>query len=212
MSSTKHYKSDNTEMKAYDFGNIALITIVVFILISNIIVVIVSKGKCYDDTDAIPHNMYGLLLGTGRNGQSSPYYDARIQAAVDLYHAGKVDYIVVSGENLHTDYNEVDSMCTALKSAGVPVVSADYHGTDTYTSLHTFGDVFGYSFPPTIISQHYHNQRAVFYGTLLFCKSPIAYNAADTDIWYWNLHRMSREFLARTKAVLAMPYYIFNPQ
>lgn len=180
-------------------------------LISNIIVVLVSKGRCYDDINAIPHNTYCLLLGTGRSSKPSPYYDARVQAAIDLYQAGKVDYVAVSAENLHADYNEVDSMVAALAASGVPVAFIDCHGTDTYASLHTFGEVFGYSSSPTIISQHYHNQRAVFYGALLFHESPVAYNAADTDIWYWNLHRVSREALARTKAVLAMPYYILTP-
>ena len=182
---------------------IALVAIVV----CNITIVVLSKGRCYGDINAIPHNTYGLLLGTGRSNKPSPYYDARLQAAIDLYRAGKVDGIVVSAENLHTDYNEVDSMVTALETADVPVAFVDYHGTDTYTSLHTFGNVFGYSVPPTIISQHYHNQRAVFYGALLFREPPIAYNAADTDIWYWNLRRVLREVLARTKAVLATPYY-----
>jgi len=190
---------------------IALIVMVAVIVACNIIVVVVGKGRCYDDINAIPHNTYGLLLGTGRSSKPSPYYDARVQAAIDLYHAGKVDYIVVSGENLHADYNEVDSMVAALETAGVPVASVDYHGTDTYASLHTFGKVLGDSTPPTIISQHYHNQRAVFYGALLFCESPIAYDAADTDIWYWNLRRVLREVLARTKAVFAMPYYLLNP-
>lgn len=183
---------------------IALIVIVAVIVACNIIVVLVSKGRCYDDIGAIPHNTYGLLLGTGRSSKPSPYYDARIQAAIDLYHAGKVDYVVVSGENLYADYNEVDSMSVALEAAGVPVAFVDYHGIDTYTSLHTFGNTFGYSSLPTIISQHYHNQRAVYYGALLFRESPIAYNAADTDIWYWNLRRVLREVLARTKAVFVM--------
>lgn len=188
---------------------VLLAIIATTILFSNIIVVVVSKGRCYDDINAIPHNAYGLLLGTGRSSKPSPYYDARIQAAIDLYHAGKVDSLVVSAENLYADYNEVDSMVSALNTAGVPVASVDYHGTDTYASLHTFGNTYGYNLPPTVISQHYHNQRAVYYGALLFPESPIAYNAADTDIWYWNLRRVLREALARTKAVLTTPYYLY---
>ena len=183
---------------------VLLVTIATTILVSNIIVVVVSKGRCYDDINAIPHNTYGLLLGTGRSSKPSPYYDARIQAAIDLYHAGKVDSIVVSAENLYVGYNEVDSMVAALETAGVPVASVDYHGTDTYASLHTFGEVLGYFSPPTVISQHYHNQRAVFYAATLFHEPTIAYNAADTDIWYWNFHRVLRESLARTKAVLTI--------
>lgn len=186
-------------------GIIALCVFLLPIIVSNILVWYVSNGKCYDDIDAIPHNTFGLLLGTGRSSAPSPYYDARIQAAADLYKAGKVDYIIVSGENLGPDYNEVDSMLSALKIAGIPVTGIDYHGKNTYVSLNSFGDVFGYSYPSlTIISQPFQNRRAVFYGALLFDETPIAYNARDTDSWYWNIRRFVREALARTKAVLAV--------
>lgn len=181
------------------------------IIESNILVTYVSKGKCYDDMDSIPHNTFGMLLGTGRSSAPSPYYDARLQAAIGLYRAGKVDFIIVSGENLYDDYNEVDSMVVALEKAGVPVIQTDNHGTNTYTSLNNYGNTFGYSFPSlTVISQPFHNQRAVYYGSLLFHEPIIAYNAADTDIWYWNIWRFIRESLARTKAVLATPFYLSN--
>jgi len=177
------------------------------IIESNILVAYISKGKCYDDVEAIPHNTFGMLLGTGRSSAPSPYYDARIQAATELYQAGKVDFIIVSGEKLYDDYNEVDSMVVALEKAGVQVIQTDYHGTDTYTSLNNYGSTFGYSYPSlTIISQPYHNQRAVFYGAWLFHETPIAYNSKDTDLWYWNIWRFFRESLARTKAVIFLPF------
>ena len=176
---------------------------------SNILIVYVSKGKCYDDIDSIPHNTFGMLLSTGRSSAPSPYYDARVQAAVDLYKAGKVDFIIVSGENLYDDYYEVDSMVVALEQAGVQVIQTDHHGKDTYTSLHNYGSTFGYRNPSvTIISQRYHNQRAIYYGSLLFHEPLIAYDAADTNIWYWDIWRFIRESLARTKAVLATPLYL----
>lgn len=187
-----------------------LVGVVLAIIVeSNILVLHVSKGKCYDDIEAIPHNCFGMLLGTGRSSESSPYYDARLQAAIDLYKAGKVDFIIVSGENLYPDYNEVDSMVVALENAGVQVIQTDYHGTDTYASLNNYGNTFGYRNPSlTIISQPFHNQRAVYYGSRLFHDPIIAYNAADTDIWYWDLWRFIRESLARTKAVLLLHFVI----
>jgi SanA protein len=165
---------------------------------------------CYDDIDAIPHRTYGLLLGTGRGTAPSPYYDARLQAAIDLHRAGKIDSIIVSGENLYEDYYEVDSMIVALNNSGVPIRMVDPYGTDTYTSLRRLDAFEGCSTSLTIISQHFHNQRAVFYGAFLYDAAPIAYNAQDTDIWYWDIWRFVRESLARTKAVLAMPFYLSN--
>ena len=177
------------------------------IIVCNIVVLHVSDGKCYDDIDAIPHRTYGLLLGTGRSANPSPYYEPRLQAAIDLHRAGKIDSVIVSGENLYEDYYEVDSMVVALKDAGVPIQSIDHYGTDTYTSLRRVAALEGESASLTIISQHFHNQRAIYYGSLLYNETPIAYHAQDTDIWYWDIWRLVRESLARTKAILATPFY-----
>lgn len=185
-------------------------TIVALVVACNILVIQVSNGKCYDDLDAIPHRTYGLLLGTGRSSTPSPYYEARLRAAIDLHRAGKIDSVIVSGENLYEDYYEVDSMVVALNDSGVPIRMVDPYGTDTYTSLRRLGAFEGCSTSLTIISQHFHNQRAVFYGAFLYDEAPIAYNAQDTDIWYWDIWRFVRETLARTKAVLAMPFYLSN--
>ena len=185
-------------------------TIVALVVACNILVIQVSNGKCFDDLDAIPHRTYGLLLGTGRSSTPSPYYEARLQAAIDLHRSGKIDSVIVSGENLYEDYYEVDSMVVALNNSGVPIRMVDPYGTDTYTSLRRLGAFEGCSTSLTIISQHFHNQRAVFYGAFLYDEAPIAYNAQDTDIWYWDIWRFVRESLARTKAVLAMPFYLSN--
>lgn len=185
-------------------------TVVALVITCNILVIQVSNGKCYDDIDAIPHRTYGLLLGTGRSSTPSPYYEARLQAAIDLHRAGKIDSVIVSGENLYEDYYEVDSMVVALNDSCVPIRMVDPYGTDTYTSLRRLSAFEGYSTSLTVISQHFHNQRAVFYGAFLYDEAPIAYNAQDTDIWYWDIWRFVRESLARMKAVLAMPFYLSN--
>lgn len=185
-------------------------TVVALVITCNILVIQVSNGKCYDDLDAIPHRTYGLLLGTGRSSTPSPYYEARLQAAIDLHRAGKIDSVIVSGENLYEDYYEVDSMVVALNDSCVPIRMVDPYGTDTYTSLRRLSAFEGYSTSLTVISQHFHNQRAVFYGAFLYDEAPIAYNAQDTNIWYWDIWRFVRESLARTKAVLAMPFYLSN--
>ena len=184
--------------------------VLALIMVCNIIVLHASSGKCYDNIDVIPHRTYGLLLGTGRSANPSPYYEPRLQAAIDLHRTGKIDSVIVSGENLYEDYYEVDSMVVALKDAGVPIQFIDPYGTDTYTSLRRVAALEGKSASITIISQHFHNQRAVFYGSLLYDETPIAFNAQDTDIWYWDIWRLVRESLARTKAILATPFYLSN--
>lgn len=194
-----------TMKRIYKICAKVLAVTVIIVIVCNLIVLLVSDGQCYKNINAIPHHTFGLLLGTGRDSAPSPYYDARVQAAIDLYRAGKIDYVIISGENLYPDYHEVDSMALAMQKAEVPIASIDYHGTNTYKSLSAIGNTFGHSIDITIISQQFHNQRAIYYGSLLFNETPIGFDAKDTDIWYWKVWQVTRELLARTKAVLAIP-------
>ena len=198
-------------------SSVILATMVVVILVCNILVVKCSKGKCYDDIDSIPHRPYGMLLGTGRSKAPSPYYDARVDAAIELLKAGKIDVLIISGENLYDDYCEVDSMAADVVSA-VPNadIILDKDGINTYASLRKGSKVItGDNI--IIISQKFHNQRAVYYGSRIWWReTTIAYNAKDTEMWYWNIWRFLRETLARTKAVFYPTYYdiefVFNAQ
>ena len=75
---------------------------IVLIALCDIIVSINASGRTYDDADSIPHRRVGLILGTSPistwNGRRNYYFDYRIQAGAELYKAGKVDWLVVSGE------------------------------------------------------------------------------------------------------------------
>lgn len=185
---------------------VLLIIVGAIIIGSNIYVLAVTSGKCYDSVTDIPHSTYGILLGTGRSADSSPYYDARVQSAIELYNAGKIDFIYISGKNNNQGFNEVKEMANELEKVVPPrYIMLDYNGTDTWTSLDNFGDVFGYRSSVTIISQEFHNQRAVFLGSLLFHQTPIAYNAEDTKNIWWRIRNIIRECFTRTKEILMLP-------
>ena len=188
--------------KLFFLSSLLVAMVIGLIVACNVLVIRTSAGKCYDDIDDIPHRTYGLLLGSGRSATQSPYYDARLQAAIDLYRAHKIDSVFISGENLYDDYNEMDSMVAAMQEALVPIAYVDYMGTNTRASLCAVRNIIGSDASITIISQHFHNRRAVYYGAHMLDATPVAYNAKDTDIWYWDIWRFCRESLARTKAVL----------
>jgi len=67
-----------------------------------------SKNYIYSDLEEIPYKKVGLVLGTVKileNGRVNLYYKYRIEAAIALYQAGKISYIVVSGDNSRKTYN-----------------------------------------------------------------------------------------------------------
>ena len=143
-----------------------------------------SEPKLFDDVEAIDHNRVGLLLGTRpylANGQRNRYYQYRIDAAVALYQAGKIEVILVSGDYHSAEYNEPDSMRLDLMARGIPAeaIVADYAGFRTLDSLLRCQQVFGVD-EVTVISQPFHNRRSVVIAEHHGIEA-IAYNARDVS-------------------------------
>lgn len=160
------------------------IIILLFILFANYKINSTTNQYVYSNIDSIPHNKVGLVLGTAKyyKGHSlNPYFTYRMQAAADLYKAGKVEFLVVSGDNAEVSYNEPRDMKNYLVGLGVPSekIYQDHAGFRTLDSVVRMNVIFGQeSF--TIISQEFHNRRAIylarFYGL-----DAIGYNATDLD-------------------------------
>lgn len=178
-----------------------------------------SRGKIFNNVSDIPCNDVGLLLGTnpiGRTGRPNIYYVHRIQAVVDLYKAGKIKVVLISGDNSHRSYNEPEYMKKDLVSKGIPAdrIFLDYAGFRTFDSMIRAQKVFGQnSF--TIISQEFHNQRALYICQHLGIDA-VAFNAKNTISRYWRIRMYFREKLARTKAVLDIlfgkkPHFLGDP-
>lgn len=165
-----------------------------------------AKGRLYDNVDSIPHRQVGLILGTSPvsvwNGRRNYYFDHRIKAGAELYKAGKVDWLVVSGgdyRNSENGYDEPTAMRDSLMKQGVDStrIILDYDGTRTLNSIAKMHDVYCLD-SITIISQEYHNERALYQAKHLGIDA-IGYNAETPGhraSWWRN---RSREVLARVK-------------
>jgi SanA protein len=164
-----------------------------------------SKGRVYSDVDELPHREVGLLLGTnpkGRRGGVNMFYNHRIDAAVALYEAGKVDRFILSGAKTDSDYDEPQAMREALVVRGVPdnVLVLDGQGFHTIESIVRAKEVFGVD-TLTVISQEFHNRRSLYMAKRNDLDA-IAYNAANTTILRWRIIMFLRERASRVKAVL----------
>ncbi len=155
----------------------------------------------YQDASLIPANKAGVLLGTSkyiRRGVINEFWQHRIDAAVILYHSGKIRYLIISGDNSTAYYNEPFAMKKELVRCGVPdsAIYLDYAGFCTFDSMIRAYKVFGQS-SFTVISQEFHNQRAVFiarhYGI-----GAIGFNAKGVPAWY-GFRTNLREKFARVK-------------
>ena len=164
-----------------------------------------SKGRVYSDVDEIPHREVGLLLGTnpkGRRGGANMFYNYRIDAAVELYEAGKVDRILISGAKKGAGYDEPQAMREALVVRGVPdsILVLDGQGFHTIESIVRAKEVYEVD-SLTVISQEFHNRRSLYMAKHNGMDA-IAFNAATTTILRWRVIMFLRERASRVKAVL----------
>ncbi len=115
-----------------------------------------------------------------------------------MFHAGKIDYILVSGDNSRQSYDEPTDFKNALIKGGVPShkIYLDYAGFRTLDSIVRAKKVFGLN-KFTIISQEFHNQRALYLAQHHNIDA-VAYNAKEV-LGQSGFKVKLREYLARTK-------------
>lgn len=173
-----------------------------------------SRGKVYDNIADVPARECALVLGTvpKTDGHDNQFFKARMQAAAALYKNKKVQFLIVSGDNSRRGYDEASEMKAALIVLGVPTtrIYCDYAGFRTLDSVIRARKVFGQS-EFTIVSQKYHNERAIYIAHRNGLSECVAYNAADatgTSMW----KQYARETLARVMVVLDVEFLKTEPK
>lgn len=161
-------------------------------------------NRTYNNLKKIPKNKVGLVLGTSNRlvgGGSNPFYTNRIKATLELFKAGKIDYILVSGDNSTQYYNEPTVFKKDLIRGGIPSekIFLDYAGFRTLDSMVRAKFIFGLD-SVTIISQKFHNERAIYIAEQKGLYA-IGYNAEDLSIKY-GLKVHLREYFARVKVFI----------
>lgn len=172
-----------------------------------------SKGRLHDNIDAVPAGRPGLVLGTSphlADGSENAYFTGRIQAAANLYKAGKVPYLIVSGDNREKDYNEPRAMRKALESLGVPgdKIVSDYAGLRTLDSVVRVKEVFGQN-QVLLVSQSFHNERAICLARHYEIDA-IGFNAGGEQTGLAGYRNWLRERLARVRMMLDL--YVFDTE
>jgi SanA protein len=183
---------------------IGIVSIVVLIFLANWRVDRKTDDLVYTDVQKIPHRKVGLLLGTSKllvNGWVNPYFKYRIDAATALFKAGKIDYILISGDNGTKEYNEPEDMRQALIENGIPPdrIFLDYAGFRTFDSVFRADKIFGQK-KFTIISQDFHTRRAIYIARHLGLDA-IGFNAQDVSRNF-GFKTQLREKFARTNMFL----------
>ncbi|MBL1281312.1 MAG: YdcF family protein [Fluviicola sp.] len=191
--------------KLFKLGVLFFVLTMIFAFVSNSIVEKRSKF-CYNSIKEIPKMRTGLLLGTSKytaRGNINQYYQNRINATVDLFNAGKIKFVLISGDNGTKNYDEPTTMKEDLIVRGIPAkkIFLDYAGFRTLDSVVRAKKVFGQT-KLCIISQQFHNERAIYIAEKSGIEA-VGFNANKVSKLY-GVKTQIREFFARAKAVLDM--------
>ena len=160
-----------------------------------------ARSALHTVTD-VPPAPVAVVFGAGLwDGEPSPYLAHRLDAAAQLYATGRVEVVLVTGDNSRTDHDEPTAMRTYLVRHGVPDhrIVSDFAGFDTWDSCVRAKTIFGVD-DAVLVSQDFHIRRAV-----ALCRaagvtgSGMGVAAPRDSVW---LYGVARENLAAGKALL----------
>jgi SanA protein len=165
--------------------------------------VLTSAGESTSEVAEVPRAEVAIVPGAlvEPDGDMSTMLAARVEQASRLWHAGKVEKILVSGDHGSWKYDEPDTMRKALVADGVAPedVFEDHAGFDTWATMVRAREIFGVR-DAVVVTQGFHMPRALY----LADEAGIEASGLTADLQPWGFQgRKSsvREVLSRVKAV-----------
>jgi SanA protein len=188
--------------------------VILFVLVLSVprlITGIYAASRIYEANNS-PHKRVAIVFGAGlrRDGTPTAILRDRVETAADLYSSGKVEKILMSGDNRFDNYNEPEAMRQYALSLGIPAqaIALDYAGRRTYDTCYRAKAIFGVE-SALLVSQKFHLPRALFLCNTLGLESDgVEANQRRYRrfaLILWNL----REQLATVGAFLDV--YVSNP-
>lgn len=119
----------------------------------------------YTSVDYVPARRVAIVFGAGYwpSGALSAVLQDRVDTAIALYRAGKVEKLLFSGDNRFVYYNEPAKMLEYALEQGVPreAIVLDYAGRRTYDTCYRARDIFQVPTQVILVTQRYHLPRAL---------------------------------------------------
>ena len=141
------------------------VVVALAVLVPPAVVQGVGQSKVRASAEGVSAAPVAIVLGAGLRPDGSPsvFLTRRLARAAELYAAGTVEVVLVSGDNSRQDYDEPTAMRDWLVANGVPDedVVRDFAGFDTHDTCVRAHQVFGVE-AAVVVSQDYHVRRAAF--------------------------------------------------
>ncbi|HEY9864851.1 MAG TPA: ElyC/SanA/YdcF family protein [Candidatus Obscuribacterales bacterium] len=174
----------------------------------------VTNNRRFTQPETVPNKPVAIVFGAGvwADGTPTPMLADRVEGAVELYRLGRVNKILMTGDNGTPEYNEVVAMQQYAERLGVPNkdIRLDYAGFSTYESCYRAKAIFGIE-RAVLITQKYHLPRAVYTCNQLGIES-VGLGTPDWGKFRDDSMRFytQREILAVIKAILEL--HIVRPK
>ena len=179
---------------------------------ANFTAVWASRGRLFTEVSELPASKVGLVFGTTDrvNGRENLYFRYRIDAAVQVWRSGKLETLIVSGDNRSRYYNEPEKMKQALIERGIPEdrIVCDFAGLRTLDSVVRAKEIFGAD-SMLFISQRFQNERAIYLAKANGIQAH-GFNARDVETQA-GLKTRIREVGARVKMWLDVNFLNTRP-
>jgi SanA protein len=137
---------------------------VITLLVPRLITALYARPRTYSVEEA-PEKPVAIVFGAGLwwDGSPSPVLRDRVATAAQLYFAGKVKKLLMSGDNRFVDYNEPGAMREYALGLGVPEedIVLDFAGRRTYDTCYRAREIFGLE-QAILVTQAFHLPRALY--------------------------------------------------
>jgi len=160
--------------------------------------------------DSVPSERAAIVFGAGlrRDGSPTTVLRDRVETAAELYFKGKVEKLLLSGDNRFVEYNEPEAMRQLALSLGIPDrdIVLDYAGRRTYDTCYRAKAIFGLD-RAILVTQGFHLPRALFLCSSLGIR---AVGVEADNFYYFKRSRLiwnARELLATFGAVMDVHFY-----
>lgn len=133
------------------------------LLLPKFVVLLYAPPRTFT-VDSVPHESIAIVFGAGllRDGSAGPVLSDRMKTAVALYQQGKVEKLLLSGDNSLVEYNEPEAMRQYALQAGIPEddLVLDYAGRRTYDTCYRAKHIFQAE-SAILVTQSFHMPRAL---------------------------------------------------
>jgi SanA protein len=193
------------------FIKIAILVGAAVLILPRLITALFAIPRSYSAQEA-PATPVAIVFGAGlwRDGTPTTVLRDRIATASELYFSGKVQKILMSGDNRYLDYNEPGAMRDYALSLGVPEedIVLDYAGRRTYDTCYRAHAIFGLD-KAILVTQGFHLPRALYTCNALRLKAigvpSDRHEYSPRSMAYWNLRELPATLTALLEVHLLRP-------